>query len=199
MAKKSALFKTALLTMTFSALAACGQAIGPDAKTPELRGDVSSAPLVDGSTKVDVVTLNASALRSGESYKLSQGVLIINGDVPEKTSVSVNMGRIIINGNVSSGAEVSAWMPENTHSESYTCMMYNAALKMSTASVCSRTVRDSLTFASDPTPGVIVTGKLADKAVIESNAGVQANCAAETARVGTDWNRPVRVARVGNC
>lgn len=199
MTKKSALFKTALLTMTFSALAACSEGIGADAETQELRGDISSAPLVDGATNVDVVTLNASALRSGESYKMSQGVLVINGDVPAKTKINVGMGRIIVNGNVGTGAKVSAWMPEDTHSETYTCMMYNAALKMSTASVCSRTVRDNLTFASDPTSGVIVSGNVAADATIQSNAGVQAQCVDETSRLGTDWSRPVRVSRVGHC
>lgn len=178
--------------LSFLAVVGCSKTIGPSSEDPDLRGDVSMTTLVEGAPEVFKSVVDGRSLEPNESYYMREGVLIIRGDVPPKTKVSVGTGRIEVLGNVNSGAKVMADMPERTHSESYTSIEYNAALKMTLPVTRTRTVRDGLMY-NDPTPGVRVQGYVDSKASLQSNAGVFAQCASPDAKFYTYWSRPAVV------
>lgn len=185
--------RAASVCLSFLAVVGCSKTIGPNADDANLRGDVSMTTLFDGGPKVYKSVVDGRSLEPNKSYYMSEGVLIIRGDVPSKTQVKVGTGRIEVTGNVNSKAKVNAYMPERTHSENYVTIEYNAALKMTLPVTRTRTVRDGLMY-DDPTPGVNVRGYVDSEALLSSNAGVFAQCASPEAKFATDWGRPALVA-----
>lgn len=184
--------RAASVCLSFLVVAGCSKTIGPNADDASLRGDVSLTTLFDGGPKVYKSVVDGRSLEPNESYYMSEGVLIIRGDVPPKTTVKVGMGRIEVTGNVNSEAKVKADMPELRHTENYTKPEYNAVFRMDVPVRHKRIVRDGLMF-DDPTPGVRVGGYVESNASLSSNAGVFAQCASPDAKFATDWDRPIMV------
>lgn len=65
------------------------------------------------STCHQMIVVKGADLVAGESYKLASGLLVIDGDVPPKTKITVGSGKLYVSGNVGAEAEVRATAPQN--------------------------------------------------------------------------------------
>lgn len=60
-----------------------------------------------------MIVVKGADLVAGESYKLTSGLLVIDGDVPPKTKITVESGKLYVTGSLRDGAEVRATAPQN--------------------------------------------------------------------------------------
>ncbi len=171
-------YKTAIpiLGLTFL-LSACGTDLCPDKPTEDAIGYTSNAKIFNGSTKHGkVCTVSAHKLQEDESYRLREGLLYINGDLPNDVSLTVDSGKIVVNGNLGLNNSLKAKAPIKTHTEreSYVCMQYNAALKMSTLSTCykSVTIFDGYAYPNDHDPSIIINGRVNSSSKLTGNSGL---------------------------
>ncbi len=120
------------------------------------------------------------SLEEGVDYSFSGGSVVIEGDVPKGTSVTVHDGLIVVNGDIHDGSEVSAKLPEIWHSESYMSICYSsggAGVNVGSgirAYPCTKNkdVFGGYKYSDNNYAAVTVLGKVLDGASIYSNRGV---------------------------
>lgn len=149
--------------------------IGPTADRQELKGDIRNEVVFTGGPEQAHTTLSARFLEAGKHYRV-QGKLTIEGDIPEKTSITVQNGELVVNGSVGAGSRLHADVPTVTHRERYTttCVQFNPALKITTALPCTKfkTVLDGLKY-DDPDPAITVTGRAAEDVEFTTHGAVR--------------------------
>lgn len=81
---------------------------------PTLAAAARCAQVFNGAATCNqMIVVKGADLVAGESYKLAGGLLVIDGDVPPKTKITVDSGKLYISGNVGAEAEVRATAPQN--------------------------------------------------------------------------------------
>jgi hypothetical protein len=172
----SRFFRRAFATVATAALlTGCGpEDIGPKAEKDELKGDIKTEQVFTGGPLQTHTTLSARFLEAGESYAV-EGKLTINGDIPEKTSITVHNGELVVNGSVGNESRLTAEVPLVTHRQSYSsvCTQYNAALKMTMTLPCTKykTVIDGLRY-DDPDPAITITGRTGEDVSLRTQGGI---------------------------
>lgn len=169
-------FRRAFATVATAALlTGCGpEDIGPKADKDTLKGDIQTEQVFTGGPMQMHTTLSARFLEAGESYNV-EGKLTINGNIPEKTSITVHNGELVVNGSVGNESRLTAYVPIVTHQERYTslCTQYNAALKMTMTLPCTKykTITDGLRY-DDPDPAITITGRTGEGVSLNTKGGV---------------------------
>ncbi len=131
------------------------------------------------------------------SYRFNEtGMLIIKGDLPPETSISIERGRIIIEGDMLDGSKASAMLPYKTKTESYpsmcTRMSVDNTLKTEPC-IKHRTVFNGFIYDEDLSPAVHVQGTTYPETQIETNAGIEIDGNACSARLSVRHDRPLIV------
>lgn len=104
----------AIITIPIAlAFSSGGQVIGPESKSPDLRGDIQIGEIWKGAPDGNIITINGRYLKIDTSYQ-ADGKVIINGDVPQGAKLNVD-GEIVINGDVGPGASINVDVPLVTH------------------------------------------------------------------------------------
>lgn len=156
--------KTGLILAFAAALAGCGKTIGPKAETPDLRGETSITQVFNGGPQGNMTRISGAALQAKESYQAS-GKIIIEGDVPAKSSIDVDAGKLLVTGNVGDGASIHVSQPIKTHNENYPDFCYGydfmaGKFKYSYKfSGCDHTVVDGLKY-NDAEAAVEIKGNI---------------------------------------
>lgn len=172
MRKSSVLVPTALTGMfaaicTLVAVTDRAQRLGPDAKTPELQGITTTAYVFTGGPAQDMTVIEASALEAGKSYK-AEGGLVINGDVPDRVSLTLINGELTINGDVGAGCFLKVSQPLAMHIEGGMGYTYEYGPSITRPGDFSfhgglrnksETVIDGLRY-DDPDPAIRITGRV---------------------------------------
>lgn len=162
--KKGFLAKGALVLAFAAALTGCGNQIGPTAKDVSLRGETTQTEVFKGGPMGNDTHISGSALKAGERYD-AKGRLTIEGNVPEKASITVD-GKLIVTGDVGNGVSITVDQPVKTHTEYTTgyCYGYDYAsgkfeysYKMTPR--CEETVTDGLQY-NDPEAAVNIKGSI---------------------------------------
>jgi len=141
--------------------------IGPSADREQLKGETRNEVVFTGGPEQPHTTLSARFLEAGRHYS-ANGKLTINGDIPEKTTISVHNGELVINGNVGAGSRLNVGVPVVTHTNSWTgpgyCyrLGFNGKMGFGFSNFCnhSETVVDGLRY-NDPDAAITVTGRVA--------------------------------------
>jgi hypothetical protein len=182
--------KAALACVFAGALAGCGEKIGEGAD-PDLRGTTSLSQVFNGGPLQSDTRISATALKEKKSYHAS-GKLTIDGDIPEKASITVNDGKLVINGNVGDGVKLHVSQPIKTHTEyttgwcygyDYSSGRYEYSFKMTPR--CSQTVTDGLVY-DDPEPAVEIKGGAGKGVTISTPGAIVVN--------GREINNPGRMS-----
>jgi len=146
--------------------------IGPTAERDELKGSVRHEQVFTGGPEQAHTTLSARFLQAGKSYRV-QGALTIEGDIPEKVSITVNHGELTVKGDVGKDVYLGAHVPLVTHTKSWRgpgyCYRFSGGYGYSAFCSHSKTVVDGLKY-DDPDPAIRVTGR-ADESARFSSAG----------------------------
>lgn len=163
-------------TCAAALLTGCGKThnIGAEAENPNLKGNVSYEEVFTGAPAMPHTRLSAQFLQAGQRYRVS-GALTIDGNIPERVRLTVDNGELTVNGNVGGQSRIEVNVPLVTHSQSYssTCLMYNAALKMSTPYPCTKykTVIDGLKY-DDPDPAIRITGQAGEDVKLSTQGAI---------------------------
>lgn len=148
--------------------------IGPGAERDELKGSVRHEQVFTGGPQQPHTTLSARFLEAGRSYRV-QGALTIEGDVPEKTSITVYNGELTVNGRVGDGARLQANIPLVTHTESYRgpgyCMKFNGQFGYSNFCRHTKTIVDGLKY-DDPDPAIRISGSMGENVRLVTDGAI---------------------------
>jgi len=173
-------FARAFATVAAAALlAGCdNNDIGPTADREELKGDIRNEVVFTGGPEQTHTTLSARFLEAGKHYRV-QGKLTIDGDIPEKTSISVQNGELVVNGSVGAGSRLNVDVPVVTHTNSWTgpgyCygLGFDGKMGFRFSNFChhSETVLDGLKY-NDPDAAITVTGRTAENVTFSTHGAV---------------------------
>ncbi len=152
--------------------------IGPTADKEALKGDTQTEVVFTGGPEQPHTTLSARFLEAGKHYRV-EGKLTINGDIPEKTTISVRNGELVVNGNVGAGSKLNVDVPVVTHTDSWTgpgyCygLGFDGKIGFRYSAFCnhSETVLDGLKY-NDPDAAITVTGRAADDVKFSTHGAV---------------------------
>lgn len=173
---KKTIRSIAFATCAAALLTGCGKThdLGPQAETSGLKGDVTYEEVFTGAPAMPHTRLSAQFLQAGQSYRVN-GALTIDGNIPERVHLTVHNGELTVNGSVGGQSRIEVNVPLVTHRQSYssTCLMYNAALKMSTPYPCTqyRTVIDGLKY-DDPDPAIRITGQAGENVKLSTQGAI---------------------------
>jgi hypothetical protein len=173
-------FAHAFATVAAAALlTACdNNDIGPTADKEALKGDTQTEVVFTGGPEQPHTTLSARFLEAGKHYRV-EGKLTINGDIPEKTTISVRNGELVVNGNVGAGSKLNVDVPVVTHTNSWTgpgyCygLGFDGKIGFRYSAFCnhSETILDGLKY-NDPDAAITVTGRAADDVKFSTHGAV---------------------------
>lgn len=152
--------------------------IGPTADKEALKGDTQTEVVFTGGPEQPHTTLSARFLEAGKHYRV-EGKLTINGDIPEKTTISVRNGELVVNGNVGAGSKLNVDVPVVTHTNSWTgpgyCygLGFDGKIGFRYSAFCnhSETILDGLKY-DDPDAAITVTGRAADDVKFSTHGAV---------------------------
>lgn len=171
--------RLALACVFAGALAGCGEKIGEGAD-PGLRGTTSLSQVFNGGPLQNDTRISAHALKPKKSYHAS-GRLTIDGDIPEKASITVNDGKLVVNGSVGDGVSLRVSQPVKTHTEyktgwcygyDYSSGHFEYSYKMTPR--CSETVTDGLVY-DDAAPAVEIKGGAGKDVTISTPGAIVIN------------------------
>jgi hypothetical protein len=149
--------------------------IGPSAERDELKGSVAQEQVFTGGPAQAHTTLSARFLESGKSYRV-RGALTIEGNVPEKTSITVYDGELTVNGKVGKDASLHVRVPLVTHTETSRgpgyCMKFNGQFGYSNFCRHSKTVVDGLKY-DDPDPAIRITGTTGENVRLSTDGAIE--------------------------
>jgi len=164
---------------TAALLTGCGpEDIGPNAEKDELKGDIKTEQVFTGGPLQTHTTLSARFLEAGESYS-AEGKLTINGDIPEKTSITVHNGELVVNGSVGHDSRLTAYVPLVQHTETSTGPGYCYGIgfdgkygyKFSPMCTTTETITDGLRY-DDPDPAITITGRTGDDVKLSTEGAI---------------------------
>lgn len=172
-----------------------------DTSKPELCGpeDTTGGYLTTGTVypwsdkEHKICTVDGENLKAGASYHFNNGALVIKGDVPKRTNITVNFGKLFVYGDVGKNAVLSASVPVKTHDEEYEgfCLKGTATINKTTPvpSFCTkvRPVFDAFAYPSDNVPALAVHGKAEKGVMLSSNRGIHVQ---DIAPVGVRYTIP---------
>lgn len=115
--------KAALIAACGLALVGCGQNIGPNADTPQLRGETTITEVFNGAGMGQQTRIAGSALQAKESYNAS-GRIIIDGNVPDGAKINISSGELLVTGKVGNNVSINVGQPIATHTEKQTGWCY---------------------------------------------------------------------------
>lgn len=149
--------------------------IGPTAERDELKGSTRQEQVFTGGPEQAHTTLRGRFLEAGRSYRVT-GALTIEGDVPEKTSITVYNGELTVNGKVGKDASLHVRIPLVTHTESYRgpgyCMKFNGQFGYSHFCHHSKTIVDGLKY-DDPDPAIRISGSTGENVRLATDGGIE--------------------------
>lgn len=149
--------------------------IGPTAERDELKGSVRQEQVFTGGPDQAHTTLRADFLEAGRSYRVV-GALTIDGNVPEKTSITVQGGELTVNGRVGNGASLHVNVPLVTHTETSRgpgyCMKFNGQFGYSNFCRHTKTIVDGLQY-DDPDPAIRITGTTGDNVRLSTAGAIE--------------------------
>ena len=145
----------------------------PEGSTP-MSGVVSKVTQIfkGGAVVQPVCTVQADTLKPKTKYTFSDGLLVVNGDVPRNVKIVVERGKLYINGNVGEGSELSADVPEVWGVGSYPSVCYSLLLDAPYPCVQTTRVFEGRLYKEDNDPAVIVDGYANKGVVIQSNRDI---------------------------
>jgi hypothetical protein len=113
-----ALIRSFALLCMLALLGGCSMnAIGPEAAVPALRGDTSMTYVFKDDAKLRPHTrINAALLRAHQTYR-AQGVLIIEGNLPDGVTLDIADGKLAVTGNVGDDARITVTQPVESFPE----------------------------------------------------------------------------------
>jgi len=153
--------------------------IGPSAERDELKGSVAQEQVFTGGPAQAHTTLSARFLESGKSYRV-RGALTIEGNVPEKTSITVYDGELTVNGKVGKDARLQVSIPLVTHTETSTgpgyChrMGFDGKVGYGYSNFCynTKTIVDGLKY-DDPDPAIRITGTTGENVRLSTDGAIE--------------------------
>lgn len=115
--------KRLMAVLFILSLSACAPAtqLGSGAAQPSLQGRVTQETIFRGGPVQDHTHVRGSDLAAGQTYSV-RGMLTVDGDVPPKTTLLVQLGRLVVNGNVGDDVKLRVNVPVVSHSAYIGCM-----------------------------------------------------------------------------
>lgn len=193
--KKSGLI--GLAAAVSMSLAACGQR-PVELCHSEAGAGLDHAPeittIYNGTTdQHKLCEIDGYSLKEDTRYHFSNGLLVVNGDIPSDTDIYIDEGRIEINGNVGSNANISAGLPENYRTESTMTLMPfpngNGGVTMKPMPQTT-THFDGYTYAQDANPSVRVNGYVNEGAHIQGNRAIEIEGSHDDAQISVIHPQP---------
>ena len=149
-------------------LAGCAQAIGPEAGAGPLRGETSLTYVFKGDAQLLPRTrISGAHLEEGGNYR-ARGLLVIEGDVPPHSSLTVNDGKLVVTGHVARNTRITV-MQDVVRFDEFRNVPCNAPLETAT---CQEEVEVVRRKFSDGDPAVDIRGDLGTDAKIITNGAV---------------------------
>lgn len=150
--------------------------IGPTAERDELKGSTLQEQVFTGGPQQAHTTLSARFLKSGQRY-YAQGSLTIEGDIPEKTSITVKNGELTVKGDVGKEARLDAIIPLVTHTKhwrgpGYCYRPLKGSFGYSSFCSHSKTIVDGMKY-DDADPAIRVTGRTHETAKLSSAGAIE--------------------------
>ncbi|HRI77857.1 MAG TPA: hypothetical protein PLX33_12825 [Alphaproteobacteria bacterium] len=150
--------------------------IGPTAERDELKGSTLQEQVFTGGPLQPHTTLSARFLKPGQRY-YAQGSLTIEGDIPEKTSITVKHGELTVKGDVGKEARLDAAIPLVTHTEhwrgpGYCYRPLKGSFGYSAFCSHSKTIVDGMKY-DDADPAIRVTGRAHETAKLSSAGAIE--------------------------
>lgn len=156
---------------TFSAvmlLTSCTQAIGPEAATAGLRGETSMTRIFKDDGKLLPRTrIDGAQLQEGKTYR-ARGLLVIEGDVPPHSSLTVTDGKLVVTGHVARNTRLTVMQETETFDE---LRNVPCGAPLETA-VCHEEVEVVRRKFNDGDPAIDIKGALGTDAKIITNGAV---------------------------
>ncbi len=123
-------------------------------------------------------------------YRFNQeGLLIVNGHVPDRVSLAVPEGRMEINGDVGDNSSISATLPYETRIQTYT---YTCGSKPVRTCTGTRQVFDHFRYRDDFQAAVIIRGYVGDSRVSSTAGGIEiTQDVSDEANISSAEKRPV--------
>lgn len=149
-------------------LAGCAQPIGPEALTADLRGETSMTRIFkDDGQLLPRTRIAGSALQEGRVYR-ARGYLMIEGDVPPHTAITVSDGKLLVTGNVARNVRLTVMQDVEVFKE---LQDVPCAAPLETT-VCHAKVEVVRRKFHDSDPAVEIKGALGTDAKIITNGAV---------------------------
>lgn len=106
------MFRTLAILCAATLLGGCSMnALGPDAVVPGLRGDTSMTYVFRDDAKLRPHTrISAAMLRAHQTYR-AQGVLIVEGSLPDGVTLDITDGKLVVTGNAGSDIRITVTQP----------------------------------------------------------------------------------------
>ncbi len=145
-----------------------------DAKQSALLAAATNYGVVfNGAAKAHkILVVDGKDLIAGESYKFNSGILVIDGDIPKSTKLSVTAGKVYVTGNVGDLAEIRAEAPLH-----YTVKKEPRNFLVGRSTIVSRNtsyhVPAGLAYPKDTDPTVTVLGSLGVHSKVFSDNGIR--------------------------
>ncbi len=156
------------LCITLPLLAACAQAIGPDAASQGLRGETSMTRIFkDDTTLLPRTRISGAQLQEGKVYR-ARGLLVIDGDVPPHAALTVTEGKLVVTGNVARNTRLTVTQDVEVFEE-FRDVPCHAPLEQT---VCHEKVEVVRRRFIDGDPAVDIKGDLGTDAKIITNGSV---------------------------
>lgn len=161
------MFRNLALFCITPLLAACVQAIGPEAGTGPLRGETSLTYIFKGDAQLLPRTrISGAQLKEGGHYR-ARGLLVVEGDVPPHSSLTVTDGKLVVTGHVARNTRITVMQDLVTFSE-----QRDVACAVPQDGECHVTVKVLRRNFSDGDPAVDIKGDLGTDAKIITNGAV---------------------------
>ncbi|MFN7112918.1 MAG: hypothetical protein ACK4PK_00995 [Alphaproteobacteria bacterium] len=149
--------------------------IGPTAERDELKGSVRQEQVFTGGPVQTHTTLRADFLEAGRSYRVT-GALTIEGDIPEKISLTVHQGELTVNGKVGKDASLRVNVPLVTRTETSRgpgyCYRISGGYGYSNFCRKTKTIVDGLKY-DDPDPAIRITGSIGDNVRLSTDGAIE--------------------------
>ncbi len=112
-----------------------------------------------------VVILDAGMFKEGKTYHFTDGLLIVNGDLPPRVTLLADHAKVYVDGSVGKNSTIKVEVPQN-----FETRIEPIPSAAGIAAAVEVRVPKEFIYPEDKDPGLIVTGSIAQGVDIFSNA-----------------------------
>lgn len=119
-----------------------------------------------------ICVIGGNRLREKESYAFSNGLLIIDGNIPQETKLTVTNGKLYINGDMLAGSSASVQVPQEIEIRKVPYSAQIGFMQYATRFHESPFVKGPA-YIDDHDPALFVTGSADANVKLASNQGIR--------------------------